>query len=339
MTTVNQSELAAALGVGATTISKWTKAGFLEGKKNGAKREQLYDLDKSRIWFEQVGRHRKNISTPIERDATGPLADILRGQCEDNDCNLDDLTVMTGASDPFRVGQPSHHETGLWLRKQFDQLAKGRRIHLRGLHYRMVAAGNVLKPDGQRYTNTFENWDWLVDKASKWARWLGYIPFGWLIDEYNDAAEQYVPEAPGEPYGKVVNADTNIELPEDADEAMPAPACGNLAPRQPWRIIFVGEKSSLAEVVRPIAVRVGAEMQLFTGTSSMTGMAQIAERIIADGRPAVVLYLADFDPSGWSMPIIFARQLQGFLCMKSQGSVMQVNRAGVCTECKGQSCR
>jgi hypothetical protein len=334
MTYVNGTKLAAALGVNETTISKWKKAGHITRTAQG------FDLDAVRAWFEMVGKFRQNIGgTTVSNGAYGTLVDFLREQCEEQEFlgeggALQELTVMNDEVDPFRLGQPHHHEAGKWLREQYDRLAKGTRIHLRGLHYRMVAASDVVKPDGDRYTNTEENWIWLLNKASKWARWLGYIPFQWLIDEYNDAPEIHIPKPPGEPYSEVRD-EGGVYVPDDVDEAMPKPVCGNLASRQPYRIIFVGEKSSLAAVVRPVAVRVGAEMMLFTGTSSLTGMAEIAQRIAADGRPAIVLYLSDFDPSGWSMPTIFSRQLQGYFCMASHwvdraGSACRAHEKPVC---------
>jgi hypothetical protein len=36
----------------------------------------------------------------------------------------------------------------------------------------------------------------------------------------------------------------------------------------------------------------------------------LAARVAQDGRPAVVLYFSDFDPSGGQMPVCFARKLQ-----------------------------
>ena len=59
-----------------------------------------------------------------------------------------------------------------------------RRVHLRGLHYMMVA-GEVAKPDGLPYTNTEEDWTWLVMHAAKAARFLGYIPFAQIVDARN----------------------------------------------------------------------------------------------------------------------------------------------------------
>ena len=34
-----------------------------------------------------------------------------------------------------------------------------------------------MKPDGEIYRNTDDDWMWLSEIAGKAARWLGYIPF------------------------------------------------------------------------------------------------------------------------------------------------------------------
>jgi hypothetical protein len=309
---VNQSKLAAELNVNISTVSNWCRAGHIKAAgMNGARK--LYDLEQARIWYSEVGRFRQGMDKPKERDATGPLIDILRDECDAEGCNLEELTVLSIEVDPFRFGKETDHKEGKWLREQFDRLAQGKQITLRGLHYRMVSIGDVIKPDGNIYRNTLDDWTWLLNKAAKAARWLGYIPFDWLIDEYNDEAVILIPEQ-SEPYGKLIERGY-ISLPEDADDAMPQPEAGNFASPQPWRIIMLGEKSSLAEVLRPIAERVGGEMQLFKGVNSITASNQIASRIVEDGRPAVILYFADFDPAGWGMPIIFARHLQGYFSM------------------------
>jgi LmbE family N-acetylglucosaminyl deacetylase len=66
-------------------------------------------------------------------------------------------------------------------------------------------------------------------------------------------------------------------------------------------------------VLRPIAEEIGAEMILVTGESSDSHIAGMAKRASEDGRPAVVFYFSDFDPSGHQMPISVARELQA-LC-------------------------
>jgi hypothetical protein len=65
-------------------------------------------------------------------------------------------------------------------------------------------------------------------------------------------------------------------------------------------------------VLSPIADRYQADLYLPTGNISDTLVHQIAKIGAADGRPMVVTYFADCDPSGWNMAIEVGRKLQAF---------------------------
>jgi len=70
-----------------------------------------------------------------------------------------DLTVLSPQNDPYRLDTTIGHELGKWLADQILHLVKPQdRVHLRGLFYRIVAAGNVRKPDGEVFANTHDNW-------------------------------------------------------------------------------------------------------------------------------------------------------------------------------------
>ena len=196
---------------------------------------------------------------------------------------------------------------GAWLAEQIELLAIRLPVHLRGLHYAIVATGGVLKPDGQPYTNTDENWIWLSDVAAKAARWLGMVPFESIIDNRNDGPTIFVPEQ-SEPK-PAVYCSFDFSLP-DPDDLQPTASLRGFSPRQPYRICLCGEKASLRPILEPLARRHLAEMVLPTGEMSDTLISGIASRAAADGRPLVVLYFSDFDPSGWQMPISVARKLQ-----------------------------
>jgi len=80
--------------------------------------------------------------------------------------------------------------------------------------------------------------------------------------------------------------------------------------RQAYHLVIFGEKTSLADVVLPIAERFGADVYLPSGEISDTLLHEMAAAGAADGRPMVVFTLADCDPSGHQMPISIGRKLQ-----------------------------
>ena len=243
-----------------------------------------------------------------EKHETGRLHRILEDATCFELCNADELTVLSKDKDPYRLDTASGHRLGRWCARMIDRfLAPNARIHLRGLHYLLASAADVTRPDGERYINTDEMWRWLTETAIKAARWLGYVAFERIVDERNAPPELYLPSY------YTVEAERGrgeeIIIP-DLDEALPGFASPPWPVIQPYRIILIGEKTSLRAVLLPIAQEVGGELLLPTGEPSDTMIAELAARCAPDPRPSVVLYFSDFDPSGRQMPVSVSRKLQ-----------------------------
>lgn len=241
----------------------------------------------------------------------GPLRRVLSDAADEVGCGMTDLTVLAAQNDPFRVDTPARHRDGEWLAMTAQELGLGdRKIHLRGLHYMVLGRP---KPDGTPYTNTDEDWLWLTGNAGKAARWLGYLPFDQITDQRNAAPEVriFTPPDP-RPY---LTVGANVEIP-DADECMPQVALDGFTGAQPYKLVIFGEKSSLADVLDPLADLYEADLYLPTGEISDTLLYQMARIGAEDGRPMVVLCFSDADPAGWQMPISIGRKLQGFKALE-----------------------
>ena len=169
---------------------------------------------------------------------------------------------------------------------------------------------------GKRFVNDYKHWQ-LMQKAASAARWLGLIPFKSIIDERNAQSEIYVP--PATTAEASISSGTEVEIAAQLGEALPKFTLTGFTGRQTHPIIFYGEKFSLAEILRPIAEQIGAEMIIVVGESSNTRIEEAAERLVADGRPGLLLYFSDFDPSGHQMPVSVGRKLQALrdLCYPS----------------------
>lgn len=236
----------------------------------------------------------------------GPLRAVLEEARQEQRCGQGDLTVLATQNDPYRLDTPANHRDAAWFREQFERSGR-RRIHLRGLHYSVVAHGDVLRPNGEPYINDDANWMWLQAFAAKAARWLGYVPFTSITDERNSPPVIYRrdPETPM-PWASIlprinISESVNIE---------PHVLCDGFEGRQPYHLVIFGEKSSLAEVVLPIAERFDADVYLPTGEISDTLLYRMASDASYDGRPMQVFTLSDCDPAGYQMPISIARKLQ-----------------------------
>jgi hypothetical protein len=221
--------------------------------------------------------------------------------------SMKDLTVLAVQNDPFRLDIPDRHRDGEWLAVTARDLGLGnRKIHLRGLHYMVIGQP---KPDGTPYTNTEADWLWLSQTAGKAARFLGYIPFEQIVDQRNAAPTVRIFERLT-PW-RYVNVGVEVEIP-DADELTPRVGLAGFVGVQRHKLVMVGEKSSLDDVLAPIAAAREADLYLPTGCLSDTLIHQMAKVGAEDGRPMVVLYFSDADPAGWNMPIEVSRKLQAF---------------------------
>jgi hypothetical protein len=239
---------------------------------------------------------------------TGSLRSALDRAMAETGCTMNDLTVLAPKNDPFRVADtPAGHRDGEWLAATMAGLGLGsRRIHPRGLHY-MIAMGEAVKPDGLPYINNDADWAWLSERAVKCARYNGCIPWDQIEDHRNDAPVVRRFEPP-EPYA-YLSTSVTVSIPADVE---PVLWTEDFRGVQPYKIVLVGEKSSLEPVLGPVASQFEADLYLPAGCMSDTLTYQIAATAIEDGRPLVVLYFADCDPAGWNMPIEVGRKLQAF---------------------------
>ena len=243
---------------------------------------------------------------PPAPEPTGILGEKIAAVAASEGVSIDELVVLSRDNDPYTAWR--RRREGEWFAHLFDRfVAAAANKHLRGFFYLLVSAATIAAPDGKPFVNDYKNWQ-LLQKASKAARWLGLIPFSRIVDERNAPPEIHVPAAAVISTG--VNTGERCEIPDSAKAAMPGIYIDGFRARQTHRIILYGEKSSLSAVLRPIAEAIGAEMILVTGESSDRYIWEMADRASQDGRPAVVLYFADFDPSGHQMAISVARKIQ-----------------------------
>jgi hypothetical protein len=249
--------------------------------------------------------------TFVTSNGYGALRSVLERARYGTGCSLTKLTVLSAQVDPYRLDTPAGHRDGEWLgRHLIKLLGTTRQIHWRGLHYVLVSSKRrVIKPNGEPYQNTDEDWTWLSEIAGKAARWLGYIPFERITDNRN--AEPIIHRhSKVEPEASVfIGLDVTIP---DADDIEPQVIVEGFEPRQAFHFAIFGEKASLEDVLDPIAERHEADLYLPTGEISDTLIHQIAKDANDDGRPLVMLTLTDCDPAGWQMTISIARKLQAF---------------------------
>ncbi|WP_433988651.1 hypothetical protein [Sulfitobacter sp. TBRI5] len=206
------------------------------------------------------------------------------------------------------------HRDGSWFRANMDIALKGANerytaaglplldtLHSRGAHYGLMTL-EVKKTNGQTYRNTDADANWLND-AIKASKWLGYIPFDCMRDQRH--ASPLIRPPAG--HHVSVSAALDISIP-DADELEPQIRVYRETDTplhlmaQPYTLILVGEKSSLEPIFTHLADKFGAAVFIFTGDGSDGLIYEMAKMIDDHGKPAVISYCSDFDPSGFAMP-------------------------------------
>lgn len=240
----------------------------------------------------------------------GALLRVLENARRELRCGRNKLTVLSTQVDPYRLDTPAGHRDGAWLAEQLDRaVGAERRIHWRGLHYAIVAAGDIRKPNGETYRNDDANWTWLANSAGKAARWLGYVEFERIIDNRNSdpvilRRARVTPEA-------WVSIDLDITIP-DVDELEPYAGMAGFEGRQPYALTIFGEKTSLEDVLLPLARRFEADLFLPAGEISDSLLYRMARDGAEDGRAMAVLVLADCDPAGHQMAVSIGRSCRRF---------------------------
>jgi len=278
--------------------------------------------DGAAMW--QDGRRRTH-------DDAGLLRLRLDREAAEGCANLDDLTVMTKRTDPYRLDTVANHRIAAWFKEHLETARVAGPIHIRGLHYRLVARGDVRLPGGKPYVNDDDCYV-ALNEAAKLARWLGYVGFDRIVDNRNEPPLILVPE----------DLEPRDGQPQTVADTVPyIPAASSMLPRiglvdsnlvQPYRIILIGEKSSLREELEPVATEIGAELILPSGELSDTLIYDFVRRAARDGRPAVVIHFSDFDPAGNQMPVSDARKIQALRDFKFPDLQIELHHAALTIE-------
>jgi hypothetical protein len=240
-----------------------------------------------------------------------------------NDLSLKDLTVLSSSRDPYRLDTPANHRDAKWLADCYNEVHQGGRIHLRGLHYKLV--GRVTKPDGTPYINDDKNWKWMSEKVAKAARFLGYIPWTAIRDARNSPPQIFTP-VHNSPWWGLSIGEVSVELPESLEPKYEL--YGNLY-QQPYRQIVIAEKQGVEELLLPICERRQATLCLPGGELSDQMLYDMLSDAAIDGRPLAIHQLGDFDPAGYQMAVSTGRTVQALVDSQFPNLDVRVHAIGL----------
>jgi hypothetical protein len=236
-------------------------------------------------------------------------------------CPPSDLLALSTHNDPFYAGRNSRRLQAEWFAELCNKLGLGSGLHVRRAHYRASINPPVpiLKLDGTAYQNT-ENDFRLMVRASRDARYLELVPAEWFVDRRNDDPiinAEVAPSwfAPSIGIEHAEGFDSSIYWLPDEPE-LPALSLDNFTAEQRYLVEIWIEKTTVHDVLEPLARRYGVNLITFKGEGSETACRAAIDRASRAKKPLRIAYISDFDPGGRSMPVAIARKIEFWLKAK-----------------------
>jgi hypothetical protein len=237
--------------------------------------------------------------------------ELIKAIAKSNGLKVTDLIALAPQNDPFYVGTEGARREAEWFAELYHRFGAGRGVHVRRIHYQVVSqASPVTMPNGKPYENTEECWKFL-SQASKRARYLHLVD----ADDFDDRRN-----AEPQDFGEWVDTDTELtvssgswftpSLPDFPEP--PSYSLTGFDSEQRYHLEIWCEKSTMNDVLEPLARRYGAVLQIGVGELSVTRTLALAQRLADKDKPARIFYVSDFDPAGKSMPVAVARKLEYF---------------------------
>jgi len=227
----------------------------------------------------------------------------------------EDLLVLSPDKDPFYSGSKTDVAQAEWFAEVFGQT---RGAHLRRIHYRLVARGDVLRGDGRLYENDKDSWGYL-NKASRNARYLGLVDPEAIVDRRNPAPHIYMTgwgfspewsyELETNRLDRIYSALSNWRSLVDVETEVSGYIHEETL--QPYHVEVWAEKTTMNDVLVPLCASLGANYVTGAGYQSITAMVGLLrDRVERLGKPCRVLYVSDYDAAGRNMPKQMSRHME-----------------------------
>jgi hypothetical protein len=210
------------------------------------------------------------------------------------------------------------------VRRAVQRLDIPHGVHVRRLHYLLCSTPGIVCPDGTPYANTHKHWKFL-GSASADARFLDLVPAAAFVDRRAAEPIVYIPDDVGrdasttiyaaEPLIDIAEQEPIVDYTPREFEFPPLPSAGLIPPvvAEPYAIELWCEKSTMNDVLAPIAQNRGVTLITGVGELSLTHCLALVSRVRAYRRRTRILYISDFDPAGMAMPLSVSRKIEFFL--------------------------
>ena len=248
--------------------------------------------------------------------------ETIKQLAKENNMRVKDLCSLAPNNDPFYVGRPADIESAEWFENIWLNSGYSHGVHLRRIHYRVVSM-KIAKPKGDIYENSDGDWYYL-QTAAKNARYLDLVDMDAFIDNRNPDPYCFTDFTnPGdegfvspEPFAEIEpayedwlqNYYNGPDIPTwPRLRPLPAPgryiANGYLSIQQDYHIEIWCEKSTMNDVFLPLCREYKLNLVTGLGEMSITAVNELMHRVEDSQRPARILYVSDYDPAGFGMPV------------------------------------
>jgi hypothetical protein len=227
--------------------------------------------------------------------------------------------VLNDASDPFYIGE-SRMRDAQWFAALYREYGFGRGVHIRRIHYRIISQREPVQlPGGGDYINTV-TCSKILGEAACAARYAGLVDAEDFDDRRNPEPTLFLGDQVDEPSVNV-SGETEFPIrPPGIDVSISPgyvpdeiPELGLFISAEcpaPYHVEIWCEKSTVNDVLEPLARQYGLNLQTALGDISITRCRELVER--AGARPVRILYVSDFDGAGANMPVAAARKIEWF---------------------------
>jgi len=224
-----------------------------------------------------------------------------------------DMLVLSPQHDPFYAGNGAEGEKAHWFAELWERFGYGSGVHLRRVHYRLVAEGNILKPEGLPYENDRACWEYM-QAASRQARYMGLVDPEEVVDRRNPAPKIYMgPGTPGWEEREEPGWDYEFYGFELPGLTLPTPSLylPELSPTgyaynasmQRYHVEVWAEKTTMDDILVPLCRHTATNYISGAGYQSITAMVKLLrDRVQGLEKPCRILYISDFDAAGKNMP-------------------------------------
>ena len=230
--------------------------------------------------------------------------------------------VVNDDTDPFYLPE-RRMRYAEWFAALYREHGFSRGVHLRRIHYILVSQQEPVRlPDGGDYVNTVACAK-LLNYGASAARFAGLVDAEDFEDRRNPAPMLFLPPPVDEP-SVDVSGETEFSITPPGLEVSIWP--GSMPDQiQEWGLLVSAEcpaphveiwceKSTVNDVLEPLARDYGLNLQTSVGEMSITICRELVER--AGSRPVRIIYVSDFDPAGQSMPVAASWKIEWFACKR-----------------------